>query len=256
MIVLFCVFVLIQVVTVWYIRRINSQLQSNCDAISQTLADCRTRIEKLEAKMHSLQSSQDDLASSFREIEDVMRLMPLPPCDRQITEHNNLTLKEHKDDILNCHTIVMASRNEVLRRYDYRLWWFRQVRLYEEYKYEACKDENGMPVTKTEDVEVDKIVGTDHESHSKGNWLDMLLNLPRNKSNVNIGNWKRCITEGVDTTWGNKLTAIEYYKIVDTGEYYIRNGNHRTCHAKFIGLSHVLATVHYMRVKKMDSQMP
>ena len=95
-----------------------------------------------------------------------------------------------------------------------------------------------MPEVVT-DVELDKIVGTTHDSYNKGTWEQMMQNLkPRREGDVFPSErYFKMVHDNHDHSQGSKLFQ-QAITLAKYGEEYIilDGGNHRICHAKFAGI--------------------
>lgn len=117
------------------------------------------------------------------------------------------------------------------------------------WQYEKVKSESEVlnfklyrkdPLPEVEaEIELSKVVGTDHDSYNSGNWLQMQFNL--------LHHARYTVEEYVDMARNPDAyaTGPEPVVVRQYGEEYIlcQSGNHRACHAKFAGLSHIRARV-------------
>jgi hypothetical protein len=85
------------------------------------------------------------------------------------------------------------------------------------------------------DVELSRIVGTDHCRYYGKTWVEMLYNLSRaNASNaIASENYQRMVITNQDHSQGKQPITVRQY-----GEEYVlcQSGNNRVCHAKFLGI--------------------
>lgn len=129
----------------------------------------------------------------------------------------------------------LALQDEILSRFDIQDWWFQEVKTWNGDNY---KEVDFIE----EDVELSKIVGTDHASYDNRTWLEMLCTLKRNKYATDIEQLQDCLN-----SWNGKKEKIQLHKF--RGEYYISLGNHRICQAKFAGIPFVHAQVYVYKEK-------
>ena len=94
------------------------------------------------------------------------------------------------------------------------------------------------------DVNLRNIVGTDHVSYNEGNWLEMLAQLPKRSTDEQYVAYVR---DNPDHSFYSEYSGVNKQPIVlhqYGDEYFIcGGGNHRICHAKFAGLSHIRVEV-------------
>lgn len=83
------------------------------------------------------------------------------------------------------------------------------------------------------EISVKDIIGTTHDSYNNRMWLEMLNNLKRKDENTDEEAIKTAILDGV-----NGKSVSEY-----NGKYYILDGNHRLCYAKFLKIEKVYCNV-------------
>lgn len=84
-----------------------------------------------------------------------------------------------------------------------------------------------------DDIFVKDIVGTVHENYYHKAWLEMLSSLKRHKDDFNVERIIQTIQREHD---GKSVAEYE-------GKYYILEGNHRLCQAKFLELEEVHCSV-------------
>jgi hypothetical protein len=89
------------------------------------------------------------------------------------------------------------------------------------------------------DVELSKIVGTDHDNYNKGNWLRMQSNVIYH-ARYTVEKYVDMAQNPDDYSSGPEPICVKQY-----GDEYIlcQSGNHRVCHAKFAGLTYIRARV-------------
>jgi hypothetical protein len=111
-------------------------------------------------------------------------------------------------------------------------WCFRKVIPHHEVEHlEFYRYSNHS----TQLISPSRIIGTDHASYYKGNWIDMLNGLKRNSGLTS----KQAITQFVeDESFTEKKWVMKY-----GNTFIITQGNHRLCFSKFLELSHVRVKV-------------
>lgn len=85
------------------------------------------------------------------------------------------------------------------------------------------------------DVELNKIVGTDHCRYYDRTWLEMLYNLSRAKASDAIASdiYQKMVISNRDHSQGKQPITVRQYG----AEYVLcQSGNNRVCHAKFLGI--------------------
>lgn len=87
------------------------------------------------------------------------------------------------------------------------------------------------------EVELSKIVGTNHDSYNKGSWEQMRASLPKRSTDEQ---YVAMVRDNPNHSEGKQPIVVSQY-----GEEYIlcQGGNHRVCHAKFAGLRTIRARV-------------
>ena len=93
-----------------------------------------------------------------------------------------------------------------------------------------------------EEISVEKIIGTTHCSYFHKAWLEMLTNLKRHVTDNNVELVKQAILRKDDGK------SVDEY----SGKYYICEGNHRLCQAKFLGIPKVYCMVTKYKFNHQD----
>lgn len=102
------------------------------------------------------------------------------------------------------------------------------------------------------EVELNKIVGTTHDSYNESNWLQLLAGLPKRSPD---DAYVAMVRDNMDHTKGDQPITLHQYG----AEYIIyEGGNHRICHAKFAGLPSIRVWVEKFVLDPalMSSQSP
>jgi hypothetical protein len=112
-------------------------------------------------------------------------------------------------------------------------WCFEKTIYIEDFK--DYKFYNSEVYYKDYDVPIDKVIGTDHFSYVDRRWIDLLGNMKRSKSKWNKENF----LEFSKTT--EFVNGYSYAKFGNS--YFVTQGNHRNCEAKFCELESVKVPV-------------
>jgi len=86
-------------------------------------------------------------------------------------------------------------------------------------------------------IDIKRVIGTDHDSYNNKTWLEVFYSLKRGDNIV----MALLMIEYYDRLQkkDNKIGLISFIKMDD--EYYISQGNHRACMAKFKGIAFIYA---------------
>lgn len=121
-------------------------------------------------------------------------------------------------------------------------WCFNKVLSPKELKdyefYECIKDV-------IENISIKDVIGTTHEKYMGKVWLEMLCCLKRKHDTANKEKIKLWIKETQNT-----IFVAEY-----AGKYYILDGNHRICYAKFLGIERLTCNVSKYRLNGTDKNL-
>lgn len=126
-----------------------------------------------------------------------------------------------------------------LKKENFPSWYFEKVHCPEDldnfqfYYYDGSTYEA---------ISVDKIVGTVHCDYYRKAWLEMLSNLKRHKTDNDIESIREIILKKDDGKSVNEYN----------GKYYIAEGNHRFCQAKFLKIPKVYCWVSKYKFNSQD----
>lgn len=117
--------------------------------------------------------------------------------------------------------------------YPVESWQSEKIKKEDEVINFAWYRKNPLPVFVAE-IELSKVVGTTHDSYNEGNWLAMLESLPKRSSD---DDYVAMVRDNIDHS-KSPLPTSQPITVRQYGEEYIIfwGGNHRICHAKFVGL--------------------
>lgn len=101
------------------------------------------------------------------------------------------------------------------------------------YYYEGCT---------YEEICIKKVIGSTHINYIHKSWLEMLSNLKRHKTDCDVELIRQIILRE-----NNDKSVCQY-----NDNYYITEGNHRFCQAKFLGISKVYCSVSKYKFNHQD----
>ena len=99
-----------------------------------------------------------------------------------------------------------------------------------------------------EEVPLNKVVGTSHASYIGRTWISLVKNMKRFSNCYNAENFIEFINK--DSSYQN---GFSYEKYGD--EYFVSEGNHRNCEAKFSGLKIIATNIteHILDTKMLEA---
>lgn len=126
-----------------------------------------------------------------------------------------------------------------LKKENFPHWYFEKVQCPEDldnfqfYYYEGCT---------YEEICIKKVIGSTHINYIHKSWLEMLSNLKRHKTDCDVELIRQIILRENDDK-----SVCQY-----NDNYYITEGNHRFCQAKFLGISKVYCSVSKYKFNHQD----
>ena len=98
------------------------------------------------------------------------------------------------------------------------------------------------------EVPLDKVVGTSHDSYIGSTWISLVKNMKRFSDYYSAENFIEFISK--DSSYQKDFSYEKY-----GDEYFVSQGNHRNCEAKFSGLKTIVTDVteHILDIEMLDT---